>query len=153
MAIKTEPFDAARYLTSAESQTDLIADALETGDVAYIATALGTIARARGMTKVAKEAGVTREALYKALAAGGDPRLSTLLGVMKALGKRIDVVDHRSEQVEVRLVATVADAVHQIQHPMQDRRERTVLIDNDADCFQVRSFSGLSAGAAPQIAS
>ena len=91
MAIKTEPFDAARYLTSAESQTDLIADALETGDVAYIATALGTIARARGMTKVAKEAGVTREALYKALAAGGDPRLSTLLGVMKALGVKLAV--------------------------------------------------------------
>jgi probable addiction module antidote protein len=91
MAIETLPFDAAQYLTSPESQAELIADALETGDVAYIATALGTVARARGMSKVAKEAGVTREALYKALSSGGDPRLSTLLGVMKALGVKLSV--------------------------------------------------------------
>ncbi len=89
MAIETAPFDAAQYLTSPESQAELIADAFETGDATYIATALGTIARARGMTKVAKEAGVTREALYKALATGGGPRLTTLLGVMKALGVKL----------------------------------------------------------------
>jgi probable addiction module antidote protein len=91
MAVDTFPFDAAQYLTTPQSQTELIADALASGDVAYIATALGTVARARGMTKVAKEAGVTREALYKALSAGGDPRLSTLLGVMKALGIKLTI--------------------------------------------------------------
>ena len=58
---------------------------------AYIAAALGVIARAKGMTKVAKDAGVTREALYKALSADGDPKLSTLLGVVKALGVNLTV--------------------------------------------------------------
>jgi probable addiction module antidote protein len=85
MAIETVPFDAARYLESAESQGQLLSDALASGDAGYIAAALGVIARAKGMTQVAKDAGVTREALYKALSAEGDPKLSTLLGVMKAL--------------------------------------------------------------------
>jgi probable addiction module antidote protein len=85
MAIETVPFDAARYLESAESQAELLSDALASGDAGSIAAALGVIARAKGMTQVAKDAGVTREALYKALSAEGDPKLSTLLGVMKAL--------------------------------------------------------------------
>ncbi len=84
--IKTEPFDAARYLTSPEAQAELLNDALASGDAAYVAQALGVIARARGMTEVAREAGVTREALYKALSENGDPRLTTLLGVTRALG-------------------------------------------------------------------
>ena len=84
--LRTEPFDAARYLTSPEAQTELLNDALASGDAAYVAQALGVIARARGMTEVAREAGVTREALYKALSESGDPRLTTLLGVTRALG-------------------------------------------------------------------
>ena len=84
--VKTEPFDAARYLTSPDAQADLLNDALASGDAAYVAHALGVIARARGMTEVAREAGVTREALYKALSENGDPRLTTLLGVARALG-------------------------------------------------------------------
>lgn len=89
MALKTTQFDAAEYLDDAESQAELLADAFETGDATYIAHALGIVARARGMTAVAKEAGVTREALYKALSEKGDPRLSTLLGVTKALGLQL----------------------------------------------------------------
>ena len=89
MTIETLPFDAAHYLTSPQSQVELIADALESGDASYIATALGTIARARGMAAVAREAGVTRASLYKALSAKGDPQLTTLLGVMKALGLKL----------------------------------------------------------------
>jgi probable addiction module antidote protein len=84
--VKTEPFDAARYLTSPESQAELLNDALASGEASYVAHALGVIARARGMTEVAREAGVTREALYKALSEDGDPRLTTLLGVARALG-------------------------------------------------------------------
>lgn len=83
---RTEPFDAARYLTSSEAQAELLNDALTSGEAAYVAQALGVIARARGMTQVAREAGVTREALYKALSENGDPRLTTLLGVARALG-------------------------------------------------------------------
>jgi probable addiction module antidote protein len=92
MAIETEPFDAAEFLTTSESQMELLADAFESGDATFIAQALGVIAKARGMTSVAKDAGVTREALYKALSEKGDPRLSTLLGVAKALGLKLKAV-------------------------------------------------------------
>ncbi|MEO7027199.1 MAG: addiction module antidote protein [Caulobacteraceae bacterium] len=84
--IRTEPFDAARYLASTQSQSELLNDALASGDATYVAQALGVIARARGMSQTAREAGVTREALYKSLSDEGDPRLTTLLGVMRALG-------------------------------------------------------------------
>jgi probable addiction module antidote protein len=84
--VKTEAFDAARYLTSAEAQAELLNDALASGNAVYVANAFGVIARARGMTDVAREAGVTREALYTALSEEGDPRLTTVLGVARALG-------------------------------------------------------------------
>jgi probable addiction module antidote protein len=84
--VKTEPFDAALYLTSPSSQEELLNDALASGDACYVSQALGVIARARGMTEVAREAGGTREALYQALSENGDPRLTTLLGVARALG-------------------------------------------------------------------
>ena len=89
MPLKTTPFDPADFLDTRESQIELLDDAIETGDSKYIATALGTIARARGMAKVAQEAGVTRQALYRSLSAEGDPRLTTLLGVAKSLGLKL----------------------------------------------------------------
>lgn len=92
MALETEPFDASEFLTTPEAQAELLADAFESGDAAYIAHALGVIAKAKGMTSVAREAGVTREALYKALSEKGDPRLSILLGVAKALGLKLKAV-------------------------------------------------------------
>ena len=82
----TEPFDAARYLTSQEAQTELLNDAFASGSAAYVAQALGVVARARGMAEIARQAGVTREALYRSLSEDGDPRLTTLLGVTRALG-------------------------------------------------------------------
>ncbi|HTO33840.1 MAG TPA: addiction module antidote protein [Pararhizobium sp.] len=91
MAIETLPFDAAEYIDTPEAQAELLSDAFESGDAGYIAAALGVVARAKGMTQVAKDAGVTREALYKALSTGGDPKLSTLLGVIKALGVNLTV--------------------------------------------------------------
>lgn len=89
MAIETTPFDAAELLDDPTSQGELLADAFESGNATYIAQALGVVARARGMTDIAREAGVTREALYKALSERGDPRLSTLLGVARALGVKL----------------------------------------------------------------
>ena len=86
MKTEIKPFDAAPYLDTSEAQAEMLNDALETGDAAYIANALGVIARARGMTQVARETGVTREALYKSLSLDGDPKLTTLLGVLKSLG-------------------------------------------------------------------
>ena len=89
MPTKTIPFDAAEHFITKESQVDLLSDALDTGDASYIANALGIIARARGMTKVARGAGVTRESLYKSLSHDGDPKLTTLLGVLKSLGFKL----------------------------------------------------------------
>lgn len=86
MPIETSRWDVAEYLDSEEAIFAYIEAAFEDGDPAVITHALGNVARARGMTNVAKEAGVTREALYKALTENGDPKLSTLLGVLKALG-------------------------------------------------------------------
>jgi probable addiction module antidote protein len=83
---KTTVFDPAKYLASEESQVELLSDALQSGDLEYIKNAIGIVARARGMTRIARSAGVTREALYKATSKSGDPKLSTLLGVTKALG-------------------------------------------------------------------
>ena len=90
MTLETFPFDAAEYLDTPESQAELLRDALETGDAGYIANALGVIVRAKGMTQVARDAGLSREALYKALSPTGNPTLSTLLGVMKAVGFKLD---------------------------------------------------------------
>lgn len=89
MPASTEPWDAAAYLDTPEAVSAYLEAAFEENDPAVIAHCLGVIARARGMTQVAREAGVTREALYKALSTDGDPRLSTLLKVVKALGLRI----------------------------------------------------------------
>jgi len=90
MTIKTIPVDTAKYFDTPVSQIALLNDAFESGDAHYIAHSIGIIARARGMSKVAAEAGVTREALYKSLSKDGDPRLTTLLGVVKALGLKLE---------------------------------------------------------------
>ena len=89
MSDETTAFDAAEYLDTPEAQAEYLSAAFETDDTAYIAKALRTLARAKGMTRVAEEAGITREGLYKALGEKGDPKLSTLLRVAKALGLRI----------------------------------------------------------------
>jgi probable addiction module antidote protein len=91
MSITVRPLDLADLMTDERTQAFILADTAESGDPQYLAHALGTIARARGMTRVAKDAGVTREALYKALSSEGDPRLSTLLGVMKALNLTMSI--------------------------------------------------------------
>jgi probable addiction module antidote protein len=89
MTLKTTKWEPAEYLGSPKAIAAYLKAAFEDGDPSLIATALGDVARAQGMTQLAREAGVTREALYKALSPTGDPRLSTLLGVMKALGIKI----------------------------------------------------------------
>jgi probable addiction module antidote protein len=91
MTIETTIWDPAERLTSPEAITAYLEAAFEEGDPALIAAALGDVARARGMTEVSLAAGVTRDTLYKALTKDGDPRLSTLLGVTKALGLKIHV--------------------------------------------------------------
>ena len=89
MALKTFPFDAADYLDSDEAVEAFLADAFETGDASEIADALGVIARAKGMSRVAEDAGLSRTALYRTLSSEGRPELPTLLRVMQALGLRL----------------------------------------------------------------
>ena len=97
MAIETTLFDAAEILDDPASQAELLADAFESGNATYIAQALGVVARARGMSEIAREAGVTREALYKALSERGDPKLSTLLGVARALGVKLSATPLKAD--------------------------------------------------------
>lgn len=88
--IPTQPFDPATRL-DADGMRDLLDDALASGDDAYIRHALKTVARARGMAQLARDSGVTREALYKAFGEDGDPKLSTLVKVLGALQIRLTV--------------------------------------------------------------
>lgn len=85
---KLLPFDAARYLTDDEAIAEYMTAALETGDPDLLLAALGDVARARGMAQVAKDTGLGRESLYKALAPGAKPRFDTVLKVAQALGVR-----------------------------------------------------------------
>ncbi len=82
-------FDAAEYLNSEEDMAAYLTTILEENDSALLAAALGDIARSRGMTQVAKDSGITREALYKALRPGSEPRFDTINRVCAALGVRL----------------------------------------------------------------
>ena len=87
--LKLIPFDAAKYLTDEEAIAEYMSAVLEEGDLDLLLLALGDVARARGMSLVAKEAGLGRESLYKALAPGAKPRFDTIVRVARALGVRL----------------------------------------------------------------
>jgi len=89
MAIKVTPFDAADYLTTAEACALFLTEALKSDDVAYIANALGVVARARGMAEIAKKSGLSREGLYKTLSEKGNPELATVMKVLQAVGLQL----------------------------------------------------------------
>jgi probable addiction module antidote protein len=88
-AVDLPEFDAARYLDNENSVAAYLTDILEVNDAALLAAALGDIARARGMTEIARRAGITREALYKALRPDSAPRFDTVSRVCAALGVRL----------------------------------------------------------------
>ncbi|MFP5206878.1 MAG: addiction module antidote protein [Acidobacteriota bacterium] len=87
--VKIKPFDPAEYLDDSESIAAYMSEALESEDPAFITDALGVVARARGMSEVAREAGVSRESLYRALSTDGNPEFATVLRVVRALGLRL----------------------------------------------------------------
>ncbi|WP_371230770.1 addiction module antidote protein [Pseudomonas sp. QE6] len=89
-------FDPAEYLTNPEAIAEFMSDALETGDTSYIAKAMGVVARAKGMSELARETGLSREQLYRSFSEHGNPTLKTLLAVMKALGVDMTVRPHVS---------------------------------------------------------
>ncbi|MBW9254968.1 MAG: putative addiction module antidote protein [Ferrovum sp.] len=82
-------FNVGEYLNSEEDVAAYLTTVLEENDPALLAAALGDIARSRGMTQVAKDSGITREALYKALRPGSEPRFDTISRVCTALGVRL----------------------------------------------------------------
>jgi probable addiction module antidote protein len=87
--VKTHRWDAAEYLETEEDMAAYLKAALEDGRPQLIAAALGDIARARGMSRMARETGLGRESLCKALSPDGNPEFATVLKVVRALGLRL----------------------------------------------------------------
>ena len=85
----TTRFDVTEHLRTPEEMAAYLEAALEVGEPALIAAVLGDIARARGMTQLARDTGLGRESLYKALSPNGNPEFSTILKVVNALGLRL----------------------------------------------------------------
>jgi len=91
MTLGTVPWDPVGQLKTAEDVREYLAAAFEDGDPALIAAALGDVARARGITEIAREAGISREAMYKAFRPEANPALDTLARVISALGLKLTV--------------------------------------------------------------
>ncbi len=87
--LKLRPWDSAEHLKTEEDMALYLEACLEEGDAPLIAHALGVIARARGMTDLARDTGLSRESLYKALSGEGNPEFATVMKVVKALGFRL----------------------------------------------------------------
>ncbi len=88
---KATKWDASEFLSSEEGVTAYLNAALEDGDASVLVAALGDIARAKGMTQLAKETGVTRDGLYKSLSPTGNPSFDTVRKVIKALGFELSI--------------------------------------------------------------
>ena len=87
--IQTRPWDVAEHLETDEDMAAYLEAALGEGDPALVAAVLGDIARAKGMAQIARETGLGRESLYKALSPEGNPKFATVLKVVRALGLRL----------------------------------------------------------------
>jgi probable addiction module antidote protein len=94
MSEKIYDYDPAAALESEEAIAVFLADALQTGDSVHIAKAMGVVARAKGMTELARETGLSREQLYRSFSEQGNPTLKTMLAVMHALGVDLTVRPH-----------------------------------------------------------
>lgn len=89
--IKTMTWDVAEHLKTDADMAAYLEAAIEDGDPAVISAAVGDIARAKGMSQIARETGLGRESLYKALSPGGNPEFATILKVVRALGLKFHV--------------------------------------------------------------
>jgi probable addiction module antidote protein len=100
MELITKPFDASKYLDSDEAIEEFLAAAFEEGDPALIAQCVGVVARARNMSQLARDAGMSRSALYKALSGDGNPEFASIMKILDALGVKLSA----------KLVAKAEDA-------------------------------------------
>lgn len=89
--LKTRPFDAANYLANEEEMAQYLDIVMAEGDTALLAAALGDIARARGMSQLARDTGLSRESLYKSLSGERAPSSDTLFKVIRALGFELNI--------------------------------------------------------------
>lgn len=87
--LKTTRFDASEYIETAEDAAEYLTAALETGDASFVATSIGDVARARGMTEIARQTGLSRENLYRALNGDTKAEFDTILRVLTALGVKL----------------------------------------------------------------
>ena len=101
MTSKLAPFDAADYLDNEETIAEYLTAALEDPDPDMFLVAVRTVARARGMTQLAKDAGLGRESLYKALSPGAKPRYDTVLKLVHALGVKLTAVPVHGADLEL----------------------------------------------------
>lgn len=124
--IATRPFDVVTHLDDQEAISAYLTATLETGDAGDFATALGNVARARGMAQIAAETGLSREALYRTLSAAGNPELSTLLKVMTTLNLQLAVtppnqcrgIRSREENIMQRIIVVMRHSDNlTCQHP------------------------------------
>lgn len=101
MGLITKPFDAAKYLDSDESIEEFLAAAFEEGDPAFIARCVGVVARARNMSQLARDVGMSRSALYKALSGEGNPEFASIMKILDALGVKLSAkLVTKSEEAE-----------------------------------------------------
>jgi len=100
MTVTYAPFDAADYLDNDTIIAEYLSAAIEDPNPAVFLAALGDVAKARGMARIAKESGLGRESLYKALSTGAHPRYETISAVMRALGVKFVVVTEQLEATE-----------------------------------------------------
>ena len=98
---KLKKFDAAEHLRTPEARAEYLSLVLADGDPAEVRDALNVVARAQGMSEVAKAAGVTREGLYKTLGEDGNPEFATVLRVIGALGIRLSAQAAKSKKKAV----------------------------------------------------
>ncbi len=88
---KFTPFGAADHIKTPEDAAHYLDAVLADGDASEIADALGVVARSQGMATIAEESGLSRETLYRTLSDAGNPRLATLIGVLRAMGLRLSI--------------------------------------------------------------
>lgn len=97
MAERLSTYDPAAALVDDEEIAAFMADAFETGDALYVAKALGVVARAKGMTEIARKTGLSREQLYRSFSENGNPTLKTTIAVMRALGIDMTAKAHSAQ--------------------------------------------------------
>lgn len=120
-AVTFTPFDAAEYLDSEEMIAAYLSEAVASGDEQLFLAALADIARARGMTELAKDSGLGRESLYKSLRAGAKPRFDTISAIMRAMGLQLSVVAAKTGPKRATGVSKVGRA------PKASARTKTAL--------------------------